>query len=73
MESVLLLSLSDGMDLIDSAKNLYIDEQIYIRWITGGYDQHYSFDDFKKELGYGTRAGTETEKKILDKVKGILS
>lgn len=44
------MELEEAEELISYAVDKHDKEELWLRWIVGGYEKQYSFDDFAKEL-----------------------
>lgn len=67
------MTVVDGVELLNKAYEETLDERIRERWLVGGYEKQYSFDEFKDELITHTTADNKTDKEILEDVKDIIN
>lgn len=44
------MELEEAEELISYAVDKHEKEELWLRWIVGGYEKQYSFDDFVAEL-----------------------
>lgn len=61
----------DGFEVIQEAMKQRQNEQLYMRWIYGGYDKNLSFSQFCERMQTAARAEDETPEDILNKVLGM--
>lgn len=76
VENVLNYDFEFGVEIINKAMEKKNEEDIFQRWIVGGYEKEISFSEFKRELRVGTTptqpVKEKTEKEIYEEVKEIL-
>jgi len=72
---VLNFDFEFGIEVINEARRKKLEEDLYQRWIIGGYEKEMKFSDFKKQLmddapKHPSKDITEAE--IFAKVRKIL-
>lgn len=66
------LDVVEGYDLICKAYEETANDRLYDRWLLGGYDREFGFEEFKDMLVGHLTSITQTEEEILKDVKTII-
>lgn len=62
-----------GIEIFNKAKSEINEKKLFDRWLIGGWEKEYSFDEFKDMITTQTSTETDmTEDEILNKVEKIL-
>lgn len=76
VEYVLNLDFEFGIELINKAMEKKNEEDIFLRWVIGGYEKEIDLSEFKRELRVeptSTKPVKEkSEREIYEEVKNIL-
>lgn len=74
------LGFEEGVELISVAIKKRDEEKLFMRWVSGGYEQLFSLDEYKKKFTGEENPNTGEEmpsdvqeiEAIMQKVKGII-